>query len=108
MTETTKAEPFEVDAQALAEAITDDARAEQGDDVEVQGFVTAALYVRPDGTSGLVIRSTTMSASLTGDLFDTASRLVRGQVAEAEESMIATRTYASSEPTYEPAPPLQD
>ncbi len=87
MSETTetKAEPFEVDARELAQAILVDARAEQGEDVQVQGFVTAALYVRPDGTSGLVIRSTTMSARLTGDMFDTASRLVRGQVAEVTE-----------------------
>lgn len=98
---TTQAEPFEVDARALSEAIAADARAEQGDDIEVQGFVTVALYRRPDGTSGLVIRSTTMSAMLTAEMLDLASRTVSGQVAEV--AMVETTTYTSDKPSFEAA-----
>lgn len=85
-----KAEPYEVDAQGLTEAIAADVRAEQGDDVQVQGFVTVALYARQDGSSGLVIRSTTASAALTSGMLTTAAGLVDGQVAEIDEADVQT------------------
>ncbi len=103
MSETTKAEPYEVDAQGLADAIAADTRAEQGDDVVIDGFVTAALYRRADGTVGISVRSTSQSASLTAEIFVTAANLVSDQVAEVEEPMVSTQTYTSTEPTFEPA-----
>lgn len=84
MAQTTKAEPYAVDAQGLTDAIAADTRTEHGDDVAIEGYVVAALYRRPDGTTGLSVRSTSQSAALTAEMFRVAASLVEGQVAEVE------------------------